>query len=222
MLVQVACFNRYANLVYKGGLHYINSKLNFTKMSSNKYSPNDYNQATSSSVKKCGNRTMDNGTVKKVCWNYSTKIDQFAEIRALPGKKKEFSNIKSKIPQRPLFKINVKSKSTITKESAKVSGSVFDNKFYDDDEEGKKFRELRKLFDVPKKSLPSPSRVTHITLSKNKIVIDNVDSANKIVNDNVGSVYIGRFPPKGTNCVPIGKGKDKLCTFKGGGKQSIS
>ena len=80
-------------LVYKGGLHYINSILNFTKMSSNKYSPNDYNQATSSSTKKCGNRTMDNGTVKKVCWIYSTKVDQNAEIRALPGKKKEFSNI---------------------------------------------------------------------------------------------------------------------------------
>ena len=45
------------------------------------------------STKKCGNRTMDNGTVKKVCWIYSTKVDQNAEIRALPGKKKEFSNI---------------------------------------------------------------------------------------------------------------------------------
>ena len=138
-----------------------------------------------------------NQSVKKEKFNYSTKIDQNAKIRALPGKKKEFSNIKSKIiPKEFATKIDGKSKSTITKEPAKVSESVSDNKFDDDDEEGKKFRELRKLFDVRKKSLPSPSRVNHIKLSKNnKIVIDNVDSANKIVIDNVGSVYIGRFPP---------------------------
>ena len=68
--------------------------------SKDKY-PNYYNPTISSSAKKCEKKQMDNGTVKKICWNYSTKVDQNAGISQLPGFKKQFPNVKSRISTAP-------------------------------------------------------------------------------------------------------------------------
>ena len=95
----------------------------FTKMTSNK-SQNFNKPTASSSAKKWEKRTMDNGSIKKICWNYSTKINQNAGIsKPEPGVKKDFPNVKSKIiSQTAKSEINVKSlatvKSTINKEKA--------------------------------------------------------------------------------------------------------
>ena len=47
--------------------------------------------------KRCEMVKMTDGSVKKVCWNPSTQIDRNAGINILPGFKKSFSNVESRI-----------------------------------------------------------------------------------------------------------------------------
>ena len=79
-------------------------------MTSNK-SQNFNKPTASSSAKKWEKRAMDNGWIKKICWNYSSKINQNAGIsKPEPGVKKDFPNVKSKIiSQTAKSEINVKS-----------------------------------------------------------------------------------------------------------------